>query len=108
MPEYNSSDIPATIKLKEGLKPLQEEYRTALMSGQHPEKELINSFYIGAMSFNQKCQHIYEVKLSKLCWDIIEEHNKTYLNHIDLLEYKRFKDLVWDAIFKTRDFLETL
>ncbi|WP_428225187.1 hypothetical protein [Flavobacterium sp.] len=106
MESYTSADIPATINFQNQIIPLQDEYKKSIFSGEHSEKEMFHNYRIGWMSFDEKCQFIYEIKLRKLCWDIIEEHNSSDLKHIDLKNYQRFKDLVFDALFKTSEFLE--
>ena len=107
MDTYYSSDIPATIDLQNKLKTIQEEYKNALKNREHPEKELIHNFHIGYMSFEEKCQTIYENKVRNLCWNIIGEHKNSEYSHINLIDYPRFKELVYNAIFKTVEFLDT-
>ena len=102
MENYDSRDIIATIKLKNGLVEIQDEFKNAIKTGEHPNGNLTSS----DSYFYQRCEDIYNIKLKNLCLDIIEEHNKSNFNHINLLEYPKFKELLWNAIFKTRDFLE--
>ena len=102
MENYDPRDIIATTKLKNGLVEIQDEFKTAIKTGEHPNGKLtsLDSY------FHQRCEDIYHIKLKNLCWDIIEEHNKSNFNHINLLEYPKFREILWDALFKTRDFLE--
>ena len=102
MENYDSRDIIATIKLKNGLVEIQDEFKNAIKTGEHPNRNLTSS----DSYFYQRCEDIYHIKLKNLCWDIIEEHNKSNFNHINLLEYPKFREILWDALFKTRDFLE--
>jgi hypothetical protein len=108
MSDYNPADIPATIKFQNDIKPLQEEYRNCLKTGVHTDKELsIDSFIVGHY-FSKQCEIIYEIKLNLLRQDIIEYHKNSPMSHIDLINYPRFKELLWDAYFKTHSFLEAL
>ena len=102
MEDYDPRDIIATIKLKNGLIKIQDEFKTAIRTGEHLDVNLTSS----DSYFYQRCEDIYHIKIKNLCWDIIEEHNKSDFNHINLLEYPKFKELLWNALFKTRDFLE--
>ena len=102
MENYDSRDIIATIKLKNGLVEIQDEFKNAIKTGEHPNGNLTSS----DSYFYQRCEDIYHIKLKNLCWDIIEEHNKSNFNHINLLEYPKFREILWDALFKTRGFLE--
>ena len=101
MEDYDPRDIIATIKLKNGLVEIQDEFKNAIKTGEHPNGNLTSS----DSYFYQRCEDIYHIKLKNLCWDIIEEHNKSNFNHINLLEYPKFREILWDALFKTRGFL---
>ena len=102
MENYDSRDIIATVKFKDKLSKIQDEFKVAIKTGVHPEGDLISS----DTYYYQRCEDIYLIKLKNLCWDIIEEHHKSDFNHIDLLKYPKFRELLWDALFKTREFLE--
>ncbi len=106
MYDNNPADIPATLNFQKNLIPLQEEYKMALKTGEHPDKNFDNNFQLNSLYFEHKCQVIYEHKVRDLSWKIIEEHRKSLQSKIDLLNYPRFKDLVWDALYQTRSFLE--
>ena len=99
-----AADIPSTIKFQEELGKLQKEYKTALETGEHPEKELMLHPEIVCGYYDTKCRDIYEIKLNRLVWKIVKEHDNP---KIDLLNYQHFKDLVWDALYKTGTFLNS-
>jgi hypothetical protein len=108
MSDKNPADIPATKKFQECLKIIQEEYKNALKTGEHPDKEKISYHYTSGQHFSKQCQIIYEDKVDKLCLYIIKYHKTTSSSHIDLNSYTRFNELVWNAKHKTHDFLNTI
>ncbi|HSD08285.1 hypothetical protein [Flavobacterium sp.] len=108
MSDYNPADIPATEKFQTEVKLLQEEYKTSLKTGEHVDKQFETIPLIVGNYFGKQCEIIYETKLNQLCREIIEFHKNSSMSHIDLIEYPRFKELLWDARYKTHTFLETL
>ena len=93
MPINDPSDIPATIKFQKEVLKLQEEYKVALMTREHPDK----TFPIYELDFNTKVDRIYLHKLSELRFKIEEEYS------VFLDSNKRFKSLYNDALFKAID-----
>lgn len=108
MSDYYPADIPATEKFQIEVKPLQEEYKTALKKGVHLDKEMSTASFIVGNYFSKQCEIIYEIKLNQLSRDIIEYHKNSAMSHIDLINYPRFKELLWNARYKTYTFLEVL
>jgi len=104
MNKTNPSDIPATLKFQKEVIKFQEEYKKAIIEKCHPDKEKLNLPLLLGMFFEEKCEIIYQHKVHNLCKEIIEENRNS--SKINLIENKRFKELVWDALFKTHKFLE--
>lgn len=107
MSDYNSADIHATEKFQIDVKPLQEEYKNSVKTGAHTDKEMSTASFIVGHYFSKQCEIIYEIKLNRLCRDIIEYHKSSPTSHIDLIDYPRFNELLWNARYKTYTFLET-
>lgn len=45
MSDYNPADIPATLEFQREVLLLQEEYRTALKDGVHPDKSFDKMYF---------------------------------------------------------------
>jgi hypothetical protein len=98
MTNDSSAEIPATTKFKSRLMPIQEEYKTALETGVHPDKEMYSKAErLNLYFYKDVCQVVYDAKVLSLIRNIIDEHNNSNLNYIDILGYQPFKDLVWEA-----------
>lgn len=104
----DSIDIPAITDFQKGIVPLQLEYKTALKTRIHPDKDFDKAYQLNFLSFDHKCQVVYEHKIRELSWKIIEAHRESKQSYIDLINYPKFKDLVYASIWQTYTFLDTI
>lgn len=99
------SDIPPTIELQKQLEKCKNLYIDCLVNNNpvdiitnvNPKNNIYNKI--------DNCDYIYKENLKQIVKQILEDPKfKKY----DLLNYPRFKELIWDAENKTSDFLRDL
>ena len=85
--------------IEKELLPIKNEYKNCLSLEQHTDEDFKYSF-LGA-HHSYKCFSIYQHKVSVVFHKYIE----TYKGKIDLINHLEFKDLHFNSIYKTHDFL---
>lgn len=105
MDNYPAVDTPPTIDFQKGLKPIQDEYKKAYISGTHDDIEFFKHFELYGYDYFKKCELIYNHKVLDLR-DKIKDNVK-YRDYLKKIKVKiRFEELVSDAIKQTFYFLE--
>lgn len=88
--------------LQKDLLPLKDEYKNSLLSDKHLDENFSNNFL--GYYHNHKCQIIYELKVN----GVFSEYIQKYQGKVDLINNLEFKDLHFNSIYKTHDFLEAI
>ena len=95
-----SVNIESLLKdIKADIIPFEKEYRESLALSNHLDDKFKN--YFTECFYSQKCQFIYEHKVN----NVFNKYLNAYKDNIDLINHKDFKELHFNSIFKTHDFL---
>lgn len=89
-------------EIEKDILPYKKEYKDSLNLSEHLDTNFKNDFK--EYFYSQKCQFIYEYKVNK----VFNNYINFYKDRIDLINHKDFKELHFNSIFKTNDFLETI
>lgn len=105
MDDYPVVDTPPTIDFQKRLKPIQDEYKRACISGIHDDKEFFKHFELYGYDYLKKCELIYNHKVLNLRDNI--KYDSKHKEYLDKPKVNiRFLELISDAIKQTFYFLE--
>lgn len=105
MKNYNPADIPPTLELQKQLEKCKNLYIDCLINNNPIDILTNDNPKNNNYSKIDNCDYIYKENINQIVKQILEVPKyKRY----DLLNYPRFKELIWDAENKTNDFLRDL